>query len=261
MAYENILREDREGVAFVTVNRPDKLNALNNATIGELLHCFEALSLDEQVRAVILTGSGEKAFVAGADISELAQQTSITARPLALRGQRLMNTVEACPKPVIAAVNGYALGGGLELALACDLRVATAAAKLGQPEITLANLPGWGGTQRLPRLVGEGAAKDLILTGRLVDAAEAHALGLVQRVVEGSALDAALELARELAGRAPAAVAGAKAAIHAARRAGDDGYLVERQAVALCFTTEEQQAAVRDFLSRRGTRKEERRTT
>lgn len=182
MAYENILREDDGGIATVTINRPDKLNALNDATIGELQHCFDALGADDSVKGVIVTGSGEKAFIAGADISELASQTSLSARPLSMKGQRLMSTIEDTPKPVIAAVNGYAFGGGCELALACHFRYAADNAVLGLPEVTLGIIPGYGGTQRLPRIVGKGRAMELILTAGRVDAEEAHRIGLVNKV-------------------------------------------------------------------------------
>ena len=142
MAYEHILRDDRDGIAFVTVNRPDKLNALNDATIGELQHCFEALHADESVKAVILTGTGDKAFVAGADIKELATQNSLSARPSAMKGQRLMDTIESTPKPVVAAINGFAFGGGCEMALACHIRYASDNAIMGLPEVTLGIIPG-----------------------------------------------------------------------------------------------------------------------
>lgn len=248
-------------IAIAVLNRPERLNAINRDVLDQLAAWEADARADDGVRCLIVTGAGDRAFSAGADVSGFPDLDPLAAQELMRYGQEVFQALEDSPKPVIAAVNGYALGGGLELALACDFRIAAAAAKLGQPEITLANLPGWGGTQRLPRIIGESAAKDLILTGRLVDAAEARSLGLVQRVTDGPAIDAALELARDLATRAPAALAGAKAAIHAARGSGDDGYLVERQAVALCFTTREQQEAVREFLSRKGESKDERRST
>lgn len=188
MSYENITREDADGIATVSVNRPDKLNALNDQTIGELQHCFEALAADDAVRAVIVTGTGNKAFVAGADIGELASQSPLTARPLAMKGQRLMDTIEACPKPVVAAVNGYALGGGCELALACHLRYGSDNAVLGLPEVTLGIIPGYGGTQRLPRIVGKGRAMELILSAKPVNAEEAHRIGLLNKVFPQSEL-------------------------------------------------------------------------
>ena len=253
MAYENILREDREGVAFVTVNRPDKLNALNNSTIGELLHCFEAIAVDEQVRAVILTGSGDKAFVAGADISELAQQTSITARPLALRGQRLMNTVEACPKPVVAAVNGYALGGGCELALAAHIRTASDNAQFGLPEVTLGIIPGYGGTQRLPRIVGKGRALELILTAQRVNAEEALRIGLVNKVFPQAQLLAETEKAvRRILGMGPVAVRFALDAVnHGSDMPLRDGLNFEATFFGLLAGTEDCREGMKAFLEKR----------
>ncbi|MBE0567163.1 MAG: enoyl-CoA hydratase/isomerase family protein, partial [Krumholzibacteria bacterium] len=183
MAYESLLCGIRDGIAEVTVNRPDKLNALNSALIGELDACMEALAQDGAVRAVILTGAGPKAFVAGADIGELADLTAAAAEKLARRGQALMDRIENLGKPVIAAVNGFALGGGLELAMACSFRYAADTARLGLPETGLGLIPGYGGTQRLPRLVGRGRALELILSGDMIDAPTALALGLVNRVV------------------------------------------------------------------------------
>lgn len=246
----------RDGaISIAVLNRPERLNALNRDVLDELAAWIAEALADTATRCLAVTGSGERAFCAGADVSGFPALDPLGAQELMRYGQEVFQTLEDSPKPVLAAVNGYALGGGLELALACDFRIAAARAKLGQPEITLANLPGWGGTQRLPQIVGEAAAKDMILTGRLVEAQEARTLGLVHRVAEDDALEATLELARELAGRSPAALAGAKAAIHAARRPGADGYAIERQAVALCFTTHEQQQAVTDFLARSAKRK------
>lgn len=242
-------------VEVLTLNRPERLNALDRELLSLLAEAVGAARADRGVSCLIVTGAGERAFSAGADITAFASLTALEAEELMRYGQEVFAQVEACPKPVIAAVNGYALGGGLELALACDLRIASASAKLGQPEITLANLPGWGGTQRLPRIVGEAAAKDMIFTGRLVDAAEALALRLVTRVAGGSALDAALELGSELSGHAPSALALAKQAIHASRLPGESGYAVERQGVGLCFTTQAQHDAVREFTSRTNTRR------
>ncbi len=202
MAFENILLDTADGVATVTVNRPAKLNALNRATIAELTACFTALQADDGVRAVILTGAGEKAFVAGADISELADLRADQAERYALAGQRLMDLIENLGKPVIAAVNGFALGGGCELAMACTLRYAAEAARLGLPETGLGLIPGFGGTQRLARLVGRGRAQELVLTGEMINAEQALAIGLVNRVVPTSDLDGAVrELAGKLAGK------------------------------------------------------------
>ena len=253
MAYENIQRDDRDGLAVVTVNRPDKLNALNDATIGELLHVFEALSGDDRIRAVILTGKGEKAFVAGADIAELAVQTAITARPLALRGQRLMNTIEACPKPVVAAVNGYALGGGCELALACHLRTASDNAQFGLPEVTLGIIPGYGGTQRLPRIVGKGRALELILTAQRINAEEALRIGLVNKVFPAAALLAETEkLVRRILGAGPVAVRFALDAVnHGSDMPLHDGLNFEATFFGLLAGTEDCREGMRAFLEKR----------
>ena len=243
-------RERSKGVEVLTLNRPERLNAIN----GEVLSLLEAYmteaAKDNDIRCVVVTGAGEQAFSAGADVGDLSDLDPLQALELMTTGQRAYATLEECPKPVLAAINGYALGGGLELALACDLRIAGTNARLGQPEITLANVPGWGGTQRLPRIVGEGVAKDLILTGRVVGPSEALALRLVSRTTEGPVLEAALSLADGLSSYSPTAVALAKQAIHAGRAPGRHGYVVERQAVALCFTTTEQHEAVRRFLSK-----------
>ena len=256
MAYENILRADRDGIAFVTVNRPDKLNALNNATIGELLHCFEAITADEKVRAVILTGAGEKSFVAGADISELAEQTAITARPLALRGQRLMNTVESCTKPVVAAVNGYALGGGCELALACHIRTASDNAQFGLPEVTLGIIPGYGGTQRLPRIVGKGRALELILSAQKVGAEEALRIGLVNRIHPQPQLLAETEkLVRRILATGPVAVRFALDAVnHGSDMPLQDGLNFEATFFGLLAGTDDCREGMRAFLEKRPAR-------
>jgi enoyl-CoA hydratase len=253
VAFENILREDREGIAFVTVNRPDKLNALNAATIGELQHCFEALAADDAVRAVILSGSGEKAFVAGADISELATQTAISARPLALRGQRLMDTIEGCPKPVLAAVNGFALGGGCELALACHLRTAADTAQFGLPEVTLGIIPGYGGTQRLPRIVGRGRALELILTAQRIPADEALRIGLVNKVFPAASLRAETEkLARRILAVGPVAVRFALDAVnHGSDMPLSDGLNFEATFFGLLAGTEDCREGMRAFLEKR----------
>jgi enoyl-CoA hydratase len=180
--YRNLLFETRDGVAVVTVNRPDKLNSLNDETMGELDSVFTAIAGDAQVKGVILTGAGEKAFVAGADISELAKESPIEGRERSLRGQRVLDRIENLGKPVVAAINGFALGGGCELAMACHVRVAAEGARLGTPEVKLGLMCGYAGTQRLPRLVGRGRALELLLTGEMVGAQEALRIGLVNRV-------------------------------------------------------------------------------
>jgi enoyl-CoA hydratase len=240
-------------VALLTIDRQERLNAIDAATMETLGEQLAAIADDRGVRAVVITGAGERAYCSGADVTEFAGLGAIEADVAMARGQRTLAELEALPQPTIAAINGYALGGGLELALACDFRLAAASARVGQPEITLGHIPGWGGTQRLPRIAGEAVAKDLILSGRMVDAAAALDLGLVHRVcADGTLLDAAVGMADELASRAPAGLALAKRAIHAARSGGSAGYDVERQAVALCFTTAEQQQAVRRFAQAEG---------
>ncbi len=196
MELKTLLVQKKEGYAIVTINRPDKLNALNNLTITELYSVMKDLNADDSVRAVVLTGSGEKAFVAGADISEIKEQDEITGELFALKGQRVFRYIEQMAKPVIAAINGYALGGGCELAMSCHIRICSTKAKFGQPEINLGLLPGYGGTQRLPRLIGRTDALYLLLTGEMIDANRAYDLGLVSEVVEPEQL---LERAETLA--------------------------------------------------------------
>src|SRR4051794_12271061 len=207
MSFENILVERDGLVAVLTVNRPKVLNALNTQTLDELRRAILDLKHDEQVRAVVLTGAGEKSFIAGADINELATQTPTGGREHAIRGQHVLDLIEHMGKPVVAAINGFALGGGCELAMACTLRIAADTAKLGQPEINLGIIPGYAGTQRLARLVGRGRALELLLTGDQISAQEAHRLGLVNRVVPAAELMAeAKALAAALATKAPVAV-------------------------------------------------------
>jgi enoyl-CoA hydratase len=207
MSFENLLIERDQAVAVVTINRPKVLNALNTQTLDELRRAILELKHDERVRAVVLTGAGEKSFVAGADINELAVQTPTAGREHAISGQHVLDLIENMGKPVIAAINGYALGGGCELAMACTMRIAADTAKLGQPEINLGIIPGYAGTQRLARLVGRGRALELLLTGDQVTAQEAHRLGLVNRVVAAAdLLPQARALAGSLAAKAPVAI-------------------------------------------------------
>jgi enoyl-CoA hydratase len=207
MTFDNLLIERDEATAIVTINRPKVLNALNAQTLDELRRAVLELKADEGVRVVILTGAGEKAFVAGADINELAVQTPTSGREHALAGQHVLDLIENMGKPVIAAINGYALGGGCELAMACTLRIAADSAKLGQPEIALGLIPGYAGTQRLPRLVGRGKAMELILTGTPIGADEALRIGLINRVVPAADLMAETrKLAAQLAKNAPIAM-------------------------------------------------------
>jgi enoyl-CoA hydratase len=207
MAYQSVTLVAADGIATLTVNRPDKLNALNAATITDLGAAIDEVRQRDDIRGLILTGAG-RAFVAGADISELAAETAVSARELALKGQRIFGRFETSPKPVIAAVNGFALGGGCELALACHIRIASEQAKFGQPEVKLGILPGYGGTQRLARLVGKGRALQLLMTGETIDAAEAYRIGLVNRVVPADALiQSATEMLRQILANGPLAVA------------------------------------------------------
>jgi enoyl-CoA hydratase len=202
VSYQNLIVDVRDGVACVTVNRPDKLNALDDRTMDELQAAFSALADDPAVRGVILTGAGEKAFVAGADIAELSAQSPVAGQQRSLRGQKVLDRIEGLGKPVIAAVNGFALGGGCELALACHVRVAAEGARLGTPEVKLGIMCGYGGTQRLPRLVGKGRALEMLLTGEMVDAQEALRIGLVNRVVPpGAEREEAVKLARKIAAK------------------------------------------------------------
>lgn len=239
-------------VLIATIERPEVHNAVNADVLTALEELARRVGSDTSIRAVIITGAGERAFSAGADISTFTGLDAVGAEALMQRGQQVFQEIEDLPVPVIAAINGYALGGGLELALACDVRIAAVSARMGQPEATLANLPGWGGTQRLPRAVGEARAKELIFSGRLITASEAERYGLVQAVSEPNQLLAdALHLAESLLPAGRTAVSLAKGAIHAARGGGPAGYAVERHAVAVCFTTPEQQAAVGRFLDKR----------
>ncbi len=215
MDYKNIKFEKDGPVAVVTIDRPKVLNALNNETIGELDHCFTAIADDDSVLCVILTGGGEKSFVAGADINELAVADLVSGRANSDRGQALLFKIENLPQPVIAAVNGFALGGGCEIALACDIRLASEKVKIGQPEVSLGVIPGYGGTQRLSRLVGRGKAKQMILTGDHINAGEALRIGLVDEVCPPEELmDKAREMAQKIASKGPLAIKAAKEAIN-----------------------------------------------
>jgi len=234
------------------VNRPDKLNALNIATRNDILAAFEQLEHDDEVRVVIITGAGEKAFIAGADINEFAGMTAIKQRTV-MKGRRAFDSVEDFPKPVIAMINGFALGGGCELALSCDIRIASSKAKLGQPEIKLGIIPGGGGTQRLTRLIGEGKAMELILTGDMISAEEAEQLGLVNHVFAPEELESkTMELANKIADMSPIALAMAKAAVkNAARLDLRAGLEAEVDLFALCFSSEDKEEGVRAFIEKR----------
>jgi enoyl-CoA hydratase len=253
MAYETLKVNDVEGVRWITVNRPDKLNALNRQTMADLdAACADALA-DDDVLAVVLTGAGDKAFVAGADISELNTLGPVEAKEFALRGQAVFDRIEAGHKPVIAAVNGYALGGGCELAMACHIRIASSNAVLGQPEVKLGLIPGYAGTQRLPRLVGRGRALEILLTGRNVPAEEAERIGLVLRVCEPEALTQTVnELLKAILRNGPLAVSHCLEAVRAGTEmAFEDGCLLEATLFGLCASSDEMREGTAAFLEKR----------
>ena len=251
-AYETLLVERRERVAIITINRPDKRNALNIKTREEGAAALDELRTDDSVRVVVITGAGDKAFIAGADIAEFAGRTAVTQRDV-MTSRSLFTAIDTFPKPIIAMVNGYCLGGGCELAMACDLRIASERASFGQPEINLGIIPGGGGTQRLTHLVGEGKAMELILTGEIINAQAAHAIGLVNLVVPHEELAAkTLELANRIAEKSPIALRLAKEAVKtAARSTLDEGLRREIDLFALCFSSADKDEGVNAFLEKR----------
>ncbi len=251
-ALENVLYETRGSIAYVTLNRPKVLNALNSAAWADLRAAFEAARADDSVRGVILTGAG-KAFIAGADISELAHLSAVEAERSSRTSQEVLDRIETLGKPVIAAVNGFALGGGCEVALACTLRIAVETAQFGQPEVKLGLLPGGGGTQRLPRLVGKSRALQLILTGGMIDAREAHRIGLVDEVVPPADLISRAEGILEAIGNnGPLAVRFALEAVHHGLEAGQsEGLALEASYFGLCAGSEDKAEGTRAFLEKR----------
>ena len=250
--YETITVEKRDKVAFLTINRPDKLNSLSSKVHEEGVVALDDLRRDENVRVVVITGTGEKSFVAGADISEFNDKTPVTQRNTFYE-KTLFNSIDVFPKPVIAMINGFCLGGGCELALACDIRVASENARFSQPEINLGIMPGGGGTQRLTRLIGEGRAMEMILTGDMIDAATAHKFGLVNHVHPLAELaEKTLELANKIAEKAPVALQLCKEAVKFASRSNlDEGLRREVDLFAICFSTEDKQEGVSAFLEKR----------
>lgn len=251
-SYETILVEQRDRVALVTINRPEKRNALNIQTRAEGAAVLDELRGDDSVRVVILTGAGDKAFIAGADIAEFAERTAIQQREVML-DRSLFNAIDGFPKPIIAMVNGYCLGGGCEVALACDLRIASDKASFGQPEINLGIIPGGGGTQRLTRLVGEGKAMEMILSGEIINADSALTIGLVNHVVPADQLEAkTMEIANRIAEKSPVALRLAKEAVKLASRSNlDEGLRREVDLFALVFSSEDKDEGVKAFLEKR----------
>jgi enoyl-CoA hydratase len=250
---EHILIEKHEHIAVITINRPTKLNALNKETIQELHEAFSTLNIEQAVKAIIITGSGEKAFVAGADISEFANFSVLEGQELAAQGQALLfDFVQNLSTPVIAAVNGFALGGGLELAMACHFRVASTNAKMGLPEVTLGVIPGYGGTQRLTQLVGKGRAMELIMTAGMIDAETAKSYGLVNHVVaQEELLEFAKGIASKIANNSTIAIAKAIQAINANFEDGTNGYAIEIKNFGACFGTEDFKEGTTAFLEKR----------
>jgi enoyl-CoA hydratase len=250
---ENVRIEVSDGVAIITVDRPKVLNALNAQTVAEIGEAFEQARNDDAVKAVILTGGGEKAFVAGADIAELAKMTPITGKATAERGQSIFAKIERFPKPVIAAINGFALGGGCELALACHIRIASERAQIGLPEVTLGIIPGYGGTQRMARLLGKGKALELILTGDRIPAQEAERIGLVNKVVAPEELmNTATEMAKKIASRGPLAVRAAiEAVMSGSEMPIEEGFFLEATLFGLLASTDDMKEGMGAFLEKR----------
>lgn len=253
MAYENLLYEKKEGIAYITFNRPKVLNALNRKTIEELQQVLMDAREDASVRVLILSGSGEKAFVAGADIKELVQQTPVNGQEFSIFGQRVFHLLGTIGKPSICAINGFALGGGCELALACSVRLASRTAKLGQPEVKLGIIPGYGGSQRLPRLCGKGMAHELCLTGEIITAEEAQRIGLVNHVYEpAELLPAAEALAKKIIEKAPLAVKYCMEAIErGVEMPQEEGLFLEATLFGLCCATEDMREGTKAFLEKR----------
>ena len=253
MTFSNILFEKKNSIAYVTVNRPKVLNALNMATMEELRTAFHEIKNDDTVRVVILTGSGEKAFIAGADISELAKHDAVSGKEYTHRGQSVLNLIENLGKPVIACINGFALGGGCEIAMACTMRMASEAAKLGQPEVKLGIIPGYGGTQRLPRLIGKGLAMQFLLTGEMISAQEAHRIGLVNEVTTPSELISRAEaIAQKIIANGPLAVQYTMEAVNKGMETPlAEGLYMEAVLFGAACATEDKKEGTTAFLEKR----------
>ena len=251
--YKTLIYEKKENIGLLTINRPEKLNAISNELISELKNLLDIIENDEELRVLIITGAGDKAFVAGADIKELVDRDASQGRRVSKERQEIFSRIENLPVPVIAAVNGYALGGGLELALACSIRICSEKAQFGAPEVKLGIIPGDGGTQRLPRLVGLGRAMEMIITGDFIDAQKAHRIGLVNKVLpQEELMDKATELATKIASRPPLAVRFAKEAVNRSQE-GDaaSGFALESYLHALSCTTEDKKEGISAFLEKR----------
>jgi len=253
LQFQYVIYEKSERIATITLNRPEALNAFNKDVVEEILKALEDAENDEKIRVVILTGAGEKAFSAGADIKIMKGFDALKARELSLMGEKLCSAIENFEKPVIAAINGYALGGGLEVAMACDLRIASDKAKMGQTEINIGLIPGWGGTQRLTRLIGKAKAKELVFTGKMIDAKTAEQLGLVNMVVPADQFrEAVRKFAMELAEKAPVALRIAKALINkGADMSLDAAIALEREGFGVVGSTEDLQEGVSAFIEKR----------
>jgi len=253
MEFKFVIYEKSEGVATITLNRPEALNAFSNEVIEEVLHALEDVKSDEKVRVVVLTGAGEKAFSVGADIKAMIGMNALKARELSLRGEKLCAAFEDLEKPVIAALNGYALGGGLEVAMACDLRIASENARMGQTEINIGLIPGWGGTQRLTRLIGRTKAKELVFTGRMIDAKTAEQLGIVNMIAPADKFrETVRQFAVDLATKAPVAIKVAKALINkGADISLDSALALEREGFGVVASTEDLQEGVKAFTEKR----------
>ena len=253
MEYENTLYEKSEGIATITINRPKALNALNEETVRELLARIEEAKKDENVKVIVVTGAGDRAFSAGADLNMMKGAGAVMGMHLSQVGQKLTTEIEGLGKPVIAAINGYALGGGLELAMACDLRISSENARLGQPEINVGLIPGWGGTQRLPRFVGKAMAKEMIFTGKMIDAKTAEGLGLLNKVVPADQLNVVVkEFANELMGKPPVGIELAKQLINNSTETDlRVGLTHEAEAFGILASTEDFNEGVAAFLEKR----------
>ena len=253
MEYKYIIYEKSDGVATITLNRPEALNAFSKDVVSEILHVLEDVKNDENVRVVILTGAGEKAFSAGADIKSMAGMNALKARGLSLMGEKLCVALENLEKPVVAALNGYALGGGLEVAMSCDLRIASENARVGQTEVNIGLIPGWGGTQRLTRLVGMTKAKELVFTGKMIDAKTAEQIGILNMVIPADKFrETVRQFALELAAKAPVAVKVAKVLINKGADIGLDSALaLEREGFGVVASTEDLKEGVAAFSEKR----------